>query len=167
MPLPTDVQLSLLSRILVFEASFAQKGPRDTVRIGIVYQPRFRASRNAMSAVCEVLDSSETRDEFGFHFDYVLIDVGGGMDGASAAGVDLLYVTPLRSLPVERVASFSRDADVLTFTGVPEYVRAGIAIGVDLAGGRPRILVNLDAVREEGAVLSSELLRLAEIVNDG
>jgi hypothetical protein len=49
-------------------------------------------------------------------------------------------------------------------SGVPRHVASGLALGVGLRGGRPRILVHVEASRLEGADLSAELLKLAEIV---
>jgi hypothetical protein len=74
------------------------------------------------------------------------------------------YVTPLRAVDVKLIAAVARSAHVTTMTGVTHYVTRGLAIGVALRGGRPRILVNLEASRLEGADLSSELLNLVEIV---
>ena len=49
-------------------------------------------------------------------------------------------------------------------TGVARYLDDGIGLGVGLRGGRLRILVNLDACRFEGADLSAEVLKLAELI---
>ena len=43
-------------------------------------------------------------------------------------------------------------------------VEAGLAIGVEVQGDKPRIVVNLPAAKAEGTSFGSELLRLADII---
>jgi hypothetical protein len=52
----------------------------------------------------------------------------------------------------------------VTLTGMPEYVEAGVAIGIGERGGRPLIRVNLDASRAQGASLAAELLAISDVV---
>jgi hypothetical protein len=49
---------------------------------------------------------------------------------------------------------------------VPRYVETGLAIGVDMKGERPEIVINLAASRAEGADLTAHLLKLARLVGD-
>ena len=81
-----------------------------------------------------------------------------------ASGADVLYITPMRAVDLGSITKQTRAAARVTLTGVPEYVDAGIAVGVDLQGERPRILINLAAARAEGADFDSRLLKLAKIV---
>jgi hypothetical protein len=81
--------------------------------------------------------------------------------------VRVLYVSPLRAVHLEDVALVSRAAQITTVTGVPRYVETGLAIGVDLKGERPQIVVNLAASRAEGADLTAHLLKLARVVDSG
>jgi hypothetical protein len=53
---------------------------------------------------------------------------------------------------------------IRTVTAVNEYVIAGAAVGLDLRGDHAEIVVNLPAARAEGSDFSSQLLRLARIV---
>ena len=78
----------------------------------------------------------------------------------------MLYVSPLRATPLRDVITASRAMRVTTVTGVPRYVESGLAIGVDMKGERPEIVINLAASRAEGADLTSHLLKLARVVGD-
>ena len=49
---------------------------------------------------------------------------------------------------------------------MPRYVEGGLAIGVDMKGDRPEIVINLAASRAEGAELNAHLLKLARVVGD-
>jgi hypothetical protein len=78
--------------------------------------------------------------------------------------IDVLYVTPMRAVDFDTLKATVRASQVITVTGVPEYVERGLAIGVGVKGERPEIVINLDASRAEGAELNAQVLRIARIV---
>ena len=47
---------------------------------------------------------------------------------------------------------------------MPEYVEAGVSVGIGIRRDRPLIIVNLAQARAEGTAFSSQLLALARIV---
>lgn len=161
MAVPVDVQFSLFYRILTYDRNLEQRTAGGLV-IGIVFQPDVRAS---------VLAKDEAMRQavpggVGFAVHMVPIALGSDTDigqAATEAGCKVLYVTPLRAVDVTALAAASRARGILTFTGVPEYVPAGVAVGIGLKGDRPEILVNLAAARGGGADFSAQLLRLARV----
>ena len=158
---PVDLQFSLFFRILTYDRTLAQRSSGGLV-IGIVYQPTVRASVLAKDAALRQRPPREA----GYVVRMVPIELDDSTDvveAAEAAGCDILYVTPLRAVSLSHLVAEARDRGLLTLTGVPEYVAAGLAIGIGLRGDRPEILVNLAAAREEGADLSAQLLHLARV----
>ena len=91
-----------------------------------------------------------------------------GKDALKAAigpqGIDALYCCPGLDGDVAAIREVSHAAHVLTLASKEEYIAAGLAIGVFTVDGKATITVNLAASRDEGAALSSELLRLAKVV---
>jgi hypothetical protein len=79
-------------------------------------------------------------------------------------GVELLYVTPLRSVDIASVAAAAHDAQAMTVTGVPQHVMAGLAVGVRRLGDRPWLMVNLAQARRDGADFSAEFLKLVQVI---
>jgi hypothetical protein len=65
---------------------------------------------------------------------------------------------------IGELAAATRKSKVTTFTGTGEYVSLGIAVGVRLEGDRPRLLINVQQAKLEGADFSAELLKLAKVV---
>jgi YfiR/HmsC-like len=53
---------------------------------------------------------------------------------------------------------------IRTVTAVNEHLLAGAAVGLSLRGDHAEIVVNLPASRAEGASFSSQLLRVARIL---
>jgi hypothetical protein len=158
MPVPADVQAGLFRSIWKLDRNFdCTKG----VRLGIVYQENYFDSLAAKDDFLAVID------RLGPHTIPVLIPVQTDQsltDVLQRADLDMLYVTPLRAVDVAVIGQISRARRFRTFTGVPEYVEHGIAVGIGIRRDRPMIIVNLEQARAEGAAFSSQLLALARIV---
>jgi len=78
--------------------------------------------------------------------------------------IDVLYLTQLRAVEIGDIAKLSRKKQIVTLTGIPDYVKAGVAVGVDIKEEQPQILINLPASKAEGVDFSSQLLKLAKVI---
>jgi hypothetical protein len=161
-PLPADLQAKLILNVLSFDHNLAERAGSE-VLIGILVQRHFRASRDAgeeLHAALAALPRTAPRVRV------VVLDAESAevADLLERHQVEVLYVTPLRALAVEEVATAARALQVRTITGVPDYVRRGIGAGLGLRDRRPEVLINLPAARAEGAEYSSQLLALARLV---
>ena len=162
--MPVGIQVSVFLKVISFDRQLHLRAPTEVV-LAIAFQSGNRASviardeaRQAIAAARDGVDGLPIRVE--------TIDLDGERlaDALARHGLTHLYVTPLRATDIGAIAAATRAAQVTTLTGVPRYVSRGLAIGVELRDERPRILVNLNASRLEGANLSAELLKLATIV---
>jgi len=79
--------------------------------------------------------------------------------------IDLIYIAPLLGTAISGILDASEEAQVLTSTGVPEFVEEGVAVGIGSRGGKPQIVINRDASIAQGAEFSSDLLNVARIVS--
>jgi hypothetical protein len=157
------IQIPILVKVMTFDRQLRVRAPEGPV-VGIVFQSGNRASTLAKDDVVRSLGT--TRDVDGERFRVVAIDLDRERleEALRTSNVTVLYVTPLRATDVGALAAIARAAHVTTVTGVPRYVSLGLGIGVGQRGGRPRILINVEATRLEGAEFGAELLKLAEIV---
>lgn len=168
-PVPVDVQVQIMVKVLNFDRKLPERlGGRFTV--GVLYQSRYRTSANVGSEVCRTL-AELPRQALGametLPVTCVPIDLDQVPDLAEVVRrgrIQVLYVSPMRAYRLEDVMKVSREAQVTTLTGVPRYVEGGLAIGVDMRGDRPEILINLPASRAEGAELNAQVLKLARVV---
>jgi YfiR/HmsC-like len=168
---PVAVQIPILAKILNFDRKLPERAGGRLV-IGVLYQSRYRASATVAADVCRVLGqlpasalgALESMERSCVAID---LDATAALDSAlKRKGVRVLYVSPLRAVHLQDVAAVSRAAQITTVTGVPRYVETGLAIGVDMKGERPEIVINLTASRAEGADLPAHLLNLARVVGD-
>lgn len=163
---PTEIQAPLFAKIITFDRSLASRAPRELV-IGILYQRKVRASLDVKDDFVKALDRIPERQVAGVAFRCVAIDWDGSKDISAVLTQEhphILYVAPLRTVSIEEIAAAARAQGIHTWTGIPEYVERGLAVGIGLRGERPLILVNLTAARAEGADISSQLLSIARVI---
>ena len=158
MPVPVDVQTELFVNIGKHDRNF---DPRRGIVLGIVYQDDFPESVAAKNAVIEAAKSRS------LPVTCVPLEVGSQQllrKRLTETNANIVYVAPLRAVDVGDIGRITRQRDIRSVTGIPEYVDLGIAVGIGLRNRRPLIIINLEAARAEGAAFSSQLLSLARIV---
>jgi hypothetical protein len=165
---PVAVQVPILVKILNFDRNLAERAGGRLV-VGVLFQSRYRTSANVAKEVCRALQGLPAGVLSTIELSCVAIDLDAtsALDSALRLNrVQVLYVSPLRAVSLGDVSAVSRAARITTLTGVPRYVEIGLAIGLDMKGERPEIVINLAASRAEGADLTAHLLKLARVVGD-
>jgi hypothetical protein len=165
---PVAVQIPILVKVLNFDRNLAERAGGQLV-VGVLFQSRYRTSANVANEVCQALGVLPPGALGAMELSCVAIDLDAtsALDSALKRNrVQVLYVSPLRAVALGDVTAVSRAAGITTLTGVPRYVETGLAIGLDMKGERPEIVINLAASRAEGADLTAHLLKLARVVGD-
>lgn len=160
MDLPIAIQVPLFLKVMAFDRQ-RNLQPESALVVGIAFQSGFRASATARAEVERLLRSSTERK-----VRVVVIDLDHDRlaDVLQQQHVTALYVSPLRAYSIAEIAAVAMAAHVTTMTGVPAYVQQGLSIGARLQSERPKLLVNITAARKSGADFTSELLKLAEVI---
>jgi hypothetical protein len=166
MAVPLETQLSLLPKILSFEKNITTRfGPELT--IGIVYQRNFRASSTVKENIF-TLQNDFVIDRVGtLPVNYIPIEFSNIVNffiDVSKLKPDILYIAPLRSVSISKISEVAQKLDIISFTGIPEYVEEGIGLGIGTKNGKPLIIINLPSVKEEGLTFSSRLLTISKII---
>ena len=166
---PMNIQLPLLLKVLSADRNLRERAGAELM-IGVIYQQRYRASVNTMEAILEVGGQSALSPfpDQPLRLVAIPVDNAGVIDSLLAAHeVDVCYLAPLRATGLAPILSATRARRIVTCTGVPEYIESGVAIGFDAKGGKPQIVINIEAAKAEGIDFSSQLLKLARIIADG
>lgn len=167
MPVPVNVQYPLFMKMLTFDRRLKARVGNEMV-IGILYQGKFRKSRNVRDELIEVITASPIKTVETIPIRFVSIDLSTVTDlrgELSSSKVDALYITPVRAVEVREIAVIAQEKEITTFGSMPEYLKLGIALSVDVKGEKPLICINLAASKAEGAEFDSQLLNLARIVH--
>jgi len=160
---PVSDQVQIFAKVLGYDRRHESRR-QDELVVGIAFQSGFRASlltREEVERELVAAFGKTTRVRL------VQVELLPGLDLQAALerlGVEILYVTPLRSADLSLLIEATRSLGVLTITGVPEYVHQGLALGLDSENARPTIIINLSAARAEGADFGAELLKIVQVV---
>lgn len=163
---PINVQYVLLHKILAFDRNLKERVGKELV-IGIIFQSNFRYSLNFKDELGEVIAKSQTGKLVDIPVRYVTIAWTENLNLSEYGAknkIDIFYVAPLRAVEIKTITAASQAQKILTFTGVPAYVDAGVAVGVGAKGESPRIIINLPSAKAEGVEFSSQLLKLAKVI---
>jgi hypothetical protein len=165
---PVKQQLPLILKILTYDRHLSSQ-PGTVLRLGILHQSRVRSSLLVRNSIVDYFATQPVVTVGEKSVVLVQINATSNTDLnnlLSAHNVDVLYVAPLRAIDIEKIAEYTRSQQILTVTGVPDYIidSRKLAVGVSSRGGKPHITINIHQARLEGADFSSQLLRLATII---
>lgn len=155
---PADVQAAIIAKLWQLDRNFPKHTP---ITLGVLYQEKYRASFVAAHELCDAFSHANLPVQC------VLIDISVApplTDQLSQRGVDAIYIAPLRAIDIGFLVVVTRARRIRTVTAVSDYVDAGAAVGLALKGDHTQIVINLPAARAEGADFSSQLLKMARVI---
>jgi hypothetical protein len=138
----------------------------DTVYFYIIYQSKFRESYIAMNQLTELGMNAELNSYKDKPIKFITVEA----ENISLIGkqnhrkLSIIYVTPLRAFNIDKITNLSQSYKILTLTAIPDYVAKGISIGFDIYKQQPKILINIRSSKAEGYEFSSQLLKLAKVI---
>jgi hypothetical protein len=160
MDIPVQMQVALFLKVITFDRNLVIP-PATEIVVAVVYQSGYRASVNAKNIAMTALQASGNQQKIRA----MTIDLDREPLAAALtrSRPSVLYVAPLRAVEIADLAATARSAGATTVTGVPQYISLGLAVSVRLQGERPKLVINAEAAKLEGADFSAELLKLAQI----
>ncbi|HEY5947061.1 MAG TPA: YfiR family protein [Kofleriaceae bacterium] len=166
-PLPAKNQALLLLRILAYDHKLADRVDNKRVTIYVVHKTGATDSEQPANDMVGVLReiakstklAGNTIQVVKLAYNKDTFDADVGKLKAAA-----LYVSPSLGDSLAGITAVTAKRKLLTFTGIADYVGAGVSIGFANDNGKPAISVNLTASKNEGADLDVALLRVAKIV---
>lgn len=168
METPVDTQMKLIMKILTFDRSLAAQAEEKIV-FGILYQSRFKQSFNASEDIKRNIGENKLDNFEGITLEWKFIDlqsISDLRDAITSAKLSAVYIAPLRAVDIIKIIELCRRNNINTFTGVPDYMNKGIAVGIGLRNNKPEIIINLSAAKAEHSDYSSQLLKLCRIIED-
>jgi hypothetical protein len=166
MALSADVQVPLLLKILTYDRQLEAKAGADLV-IGIVHDPTDKDSAKAADEIATTLYKFTGKTVKKLPIKYFLIEYTKASEleaFVKAKSINMLYVTPGVARALPDIIRISQARHLTTTTGVPDYVRKGVAVGLGERQNKPQILINLSASKSEGSEFDATLLRIATVV---
>ena len=164
MEMPIETQFNLFFKIIEFNRNF--NAEQQSLIFAIVYQSKYRYSLNTKEYIFTdfVRRSKSQLEEMRIYFVPIDLNEATLVDFLADTKIDYMYVAPLRSFDINKITEQSRRHKILTLTGMAEYVKLGLSVGISRQGNHPSIIINLPASKNEGVLFGSQLLKLAQIV---
>jgi hypothetical protein len=166
MPLAPDLQVPLILKILTYDRHFEAKAGNDLV-IGIVYAPADAGSVKAANDVSDTLYrfAGKTVKRLAIRYFLIEFTTPENLERSIAQkGISVLYVAPGNAKNLPDLIKVSQARGITTATGVPDYVRRGVSVGIGISDDRPQILINLPSTKLEGSEFDASLLRIATVL---
>lgn len=166
MPFPPDVQLALLLKILTYDRSFQYKA-KSGVSIGVVYMPGDAESVKAKDEAAKALGQLEGRTIKNLPIKFTVVEYKDPkqLEAAVRANkINVFYVAPGNAASLAEILKVSHTFGITTATGVPDYVKKGVAVGIGSKQDKPEIMINLPSSRSEGSDFDASLLRIANVL---
>ncbi|MFN8359249.1 MAG: YfiR/HmsC family protein [Candidatus Kapaibacterium sp.] len=156
----------ILCKVLSFDRNLKQQS-RGVITIGVVYQSKFRVSLNTVNDLQRYFTENPVKIS-GQQVVLKLIDISEDNLNTvlNSDNFTVLYIAPLRAYNVANLHLVCSSKKIRTITGVPEYVEAGISVGVGTKGNQAEIIINRTSSISEGADFSAQLLKLARIIEE-
>ncbi|MDH3600867.1 MAG: YfiR family protein [Candidatus Tectomicrobia bacterium] len=168
MPVPANIQVPLILKILTFDRNFSHK-ITSALSIGIVYDPLNPLSNRAQTEIAQILDQYTAKTIRRLPIKYVSLEYSGEQpldEIATVNEINVFYIMPGMAEHLPALLRFSQAHRITTVTGVPDYVEKGVAVGIGMKKNRkPGILINLPASKSQGNAFEANLLRLAVVFN--
>jgi YfiR/HmsC-like len=166
MPVPASLQLPLLLKILTYDRNFAAR-TGSSLRIAVVFSgasPESIRARDEIAAAFEAF-ADKTVKNLPIRYSALEYVSDSQVDGAARADqINVFYFTPGISAHLDGLLRISRTNQIITTTGVPEYVEKGVAVGIGIKLDKPHILINLGTSKAVGTEFDVSLLRIARVI---
>ena len=161
-----DLQVPLILKVLIYDRNFVERD-QSAVNIAVVFAPSDPVSLQARDEVLRALERVSDKSVRGRPIRFSAIESTSLADieqAVLARKISVLYITPGNSANLEQLLRLSERNQVITVTGVAEYVSRGAAVGIGLRQDKPEILINLASARSAGGEFDASLLRIARVI---
>ncbi len=161
--LAPDVVGGVLMKVLTYDRALGRNGSGEVV-VGVVFDAANPASQRARELVGGAMRNVTTLAGRGVRVVELEATAALEPQALKAQQLSAIYITPGLDRHLPGLVAAAARSHVTTLGETDDYARSGVAVAVANADGRPALLVNLPAARQEGADLQSSLLRLATVI---
>ena len=166
--IPIELQAKLFLTALTYDKNL-EKRAETSLDIGILYFTDTPQSKKEAENFSDTLKDFKDKKISGRSFKTVLLTYNG--NGALKKKmvdehIDVLFITRGDEALVRKVLTLTQSEKILSCTSKAEYVTTcGVTMAVGLKDNKPKIYLNLNAAKLEGADFSAKFLRVVEIVD--
>lgn len=164
MDLPINLQFKLLIKAATFDRSQKEKDAK-TLRVGVLYSSE-EGSEQVARNVFELFGGNRTKVRQ-YVLELVPIEVESSIQllaDTAKNEIHAYYIAPGNQGHLLEILNTSQQLQMLTMTGIPDYVHQGVTLGVANNGSRPEFLYNYHTAQQNGVDFHSNFLRLVRVI---
>ncbi len=164
---PLELQIPLFNKIFQYERNITSCD-KEKITVGIVYQSHIRKSQYCRN---ECVKHFSGVNQYIGNKRISLVDIN-IVDPSDISvlnthiGLDIIVICPLRSIDLREISKLCKSGSIITYSLIPSYVfDYNLSVAIESIEAKPQITINLKSARQEGANFSSQLLKLAKVIN--
>lgn len=160
---PMALQVDLLGRVVRFERSYVAHA-RDPALVVVVDKRNTVVSARAAAQVSAAIAQTGSLGGRPAKTTVHTFSTPAALRAASGTAAVIYLMPGFSRSETQSIAVAFADAGVLSVAAFADDVEGGMSLGFELAGSKPRIVVNLPQARAQRLDFSAQLLRLARVV---
>ena len=161
---PVQLQMELLLKVAGYDKNLPARA-RGVVRVVVLTHRDDAQSRNVAQQALRALSGKSLK---GLPVEISELSISDGPALARVVrerGISIVYATPgFGSSDLSSIAKALAGQSVLSAGALARFVESGVVVCFDLVGGKPKLLIHLRRAREQGVDLSSQVLKLARVI---
>lgn len=166
MAVEAGLQVPILMKVLAYDRQFDARAA-GTLTIGILYAPSDSASSKATGQISDTLYGFAGKTVRKVPIKYFQVEYTSAAEleaFVKAKGINAFYVAPGLDKALPAILKLAQARGITTLTGVPDYVKRGVSVGVGMGADKPQIIINLASAKSEGSEFDANLLRIATVL---
>jgi len=161
---PIALQIELLLKVASYDKNLPARA-RGIVRISVLTRRESAQSSHVAQQALRALSGKSIKDLPVEASELAWSDAPAVARAVKERGVAILYVTPgFGAGEMQAIAKALGGVSVLSAGALARFVETGVVVCFDLVGGKPKLLIHLRRAREQGVDLSSQVLKLARVI---
>jgi len=161
---PLPLQMELLLKVASYDKNLAARAP-NLVKLMVLFKPSSSGGSHVAQLATRLLAGKlvegrplEVSSE---HFS----DAAALAQRIKEQHLAIVYLAPGFEAPeLVAIAQALSGLSVLTAGALSRFVQTGVALGFDLVGGKPKLLIHQKRAKEQGVEFSSQVLKLAKVI---
>ncbi|MBI1923250.1 YfiR family protein [Candidatus Poribacteria bacterium] len=154
---------SFLLKALSYDRNLKKRSP-DGIRIAVVYKANYEKTP---VEVVNALNKAGADKVEGLTVEATALEFKSAADllkQVEAKKFNALYIHPSMATAVSSIQQVTQGKKIPSLGSSKELVEEGASLGVYLVEGKPELVVNLKASRDEGLDLDAKLLRVSKVI---
>ena len=156
----------LLTKALTYDSRILSRAGAS-MTLAVLFNPREATSKQEAEIWHERFAALQSLRFLGLPFSVIRVPFGSPADTRSflrEKGVDALMVCGGLDKELPIIVKITRNLKIISIASHPDQVARGLSMGVAIERGKNSLLFNLRATREEGALFTSDILKLAKVI---